>query len=62
MRRGVEPHIELAPILMTGLLTTPLPEFHECFDLEACVNFYKETLLLEDFAMINYTAVSKVRI
>eukprot|EP01084_Bolivina_argentea_P261390 441682_1 len=27
---------------------------------QACVNFYKETLLLEDFAMINYTAVSKL--
>ncbi len=61
MRRGVDPRVELAPILI-GLLTTPLPEFHEYFHLEACVNFYKETLLLEDFAMINYTAVSKVRI
>ncbi len=27
---------------------------------QACVNFYKEAILLEDFAMINYTAVSKL--
>jgi hypothetical protein len=27
--------------------------------MQGCVNFYKDVLLLEDFAMTNYTAVSK---
>eukprot|EP00903_Cladosiphon_okamuranus_P014818 g13723.t1 len=28
--------------------------------MQACVNFYRDALLLEDFAMLNYTAVVKV--
>ena len=27
---------------------------------QACVNFYRDALLLEDFAMLNYTAVIKL--
>lgn len=27
---------------------------------QACVNFYRDALLLEDFAMVNYTAVIKL--
>ncbi|CAM9952353.1 unnamed protein product, partial [Sphacelaria rigidula] len=28
--------------------------------MQACVNFYREALLLEDFAMVNFTAVIKL--
>lgn len=42
------------------MFPTPSPAFSSSRPPQACVNFYRDALLLEDFAMVNYTAVIKL--